>query len=67
MGVTVERPRTEAAIKALIRKRRRNISRLEQALAISLPAQDRRHLEQRLAGERANMQSWIDHLERKSK
>lgn len=65
-NVTIKRPRTTTEIRALIRERKRNIARLEKALKISLPAQDRRHLQQRLHGERMNMQSWIDYLERKA-
>lgn len=67
MAVTVKRPRTTADIKALIRERKRNITRLEQALKISLPAQDRRHLQQRLHGERMNLRSWEDYLAKQQK
>lgn len=66
MSVKVKRPRTTSEIRALIRERTRNIKRLEAALRISLPAQDRKHLQQRLAGERANRQSWIDYLEKRA-
>ena len=65
MSVTIKRPRDPQAIRALIRERKRNIARLEKALSLSLPAQDRRHLQLRLKGERANMQSWIDYLAKK--
>jgi hypothetical protein len=65
MSVQVKRPRTVGAIKALIRERTKNIERLEAALALSLPAQDRKHLQQRLRGERANRQSWVDYLNKK--
>lgn len=67
MSVSVKRPTDPAAIRALIRERRKNIARLEGALALSLPAQDRKHLQMRLKGERANCQSWIDYLEKKRK
>lgn len=60
MSVQVKRPRTVVEAKALVRERTRNIGRLEAALALSLPAQDRKHLQQRLKGERANKQSWLD-------
>jgi hypothetical protein len=60
--ISVKRPRDPAAIRALIRERKCNVERLEAVLALSLPAQDRKHLQQRLAGERANLQSWIDYL-----
>lgn len=66
MSVSVKRPRTTADIKALIRERKRNVAKLEKALKCSLPAQDRRHLQQRLHGERMNLQSWIDYLEKKA-
>jgi hypothetical protein len=67
MSVYVKRPRTPGAIKALIRERARHIAALEQALTASgLPAHTRRHLQQNLRGERANMQSWIDYLEKKA-
>lgn len=66
MSVQVKRPREVGEIRALIRERKRNVKRLEAALRLSLPAQDRRHLQQRLNGERANLQSWIDYLERKA-
>ena len=63
--VTVKRPREVGEIKALIRERKRNITKLESALALSLPAQDRRHLQHRLRGERNNLQSWVDYLEKR--
>jgi hypothetical protein len=63
---TVKRPRTVPEIKALIRERKRNIAKLEKALSLSLPAQDRKHLQHRLRGERNNCQSWIDFLEKKA-
>lgn len=66
MSVQVKRPRTTADIKRLIRERRKNIERLEAALALSLPAQDRRHLQQRLHGERMNLRSWERYLEKKA-
>lgn len=62
MSVSIKRPREVADIKALIRERKRNISRLEKALSLSLPAQDRKHLQQRLHGERMNLRSWQDYL-----
>lgn len=61
--IAVKRPREVGEIKALIRERKRNIGKLEKALSLSLPAQDRRHLQMRLKGEKANLQSWIDYLE----
>jgi hypothetical protein len=66
VSVSIKRPRTVPEIRALIRERQRNVKRLEAALALPLPAQDRRHLQQRLKGERANMQSWIDYLEKRA-
>lgn len=60
--VTVERPREVGEIKALIRKRRANVSRLENLLRQPMPRQDRAHLSLRLKGERANLQSWVDYL-----
>ena len=66
MSVSIKRPRDPKSIRALIRERERNIARLENLLKHSMPAQDRRHLQQRLKGERANRQSWIDHLNRKA-
>lgn len=66
MSVSIKRPRTAPEIKALIRERDKNIARLEAALALSLPAQDRRHLQYRLKGERANRQSWVDYLAKKA-
>ena len=65
MSVNVKRPRTVPEIKALIRERKRNVAKLEKALTLSLPAQDRKHLQMRLKGERANLQSWIDYLAKK--
>lgn len=62
MSVAVKRPRTADEIRRLIRERQRNIAKLEKALSISLPAQDRRHLQQRLHGEKMNLVSWQDHL-----
>lgn len=67
MSVQIKRPKDVAAIRALIRERRRNISRLEAALGLPLPAQDRRHLQQRLAGEKNNCQSWLDYLAKKGR
>lgn len=64
--VTVKRPREVGEIRALIRERKRNIAKLEKVLSCPLPAQDRRHLQMRLKGERANLQSWIDWLEKKA-
>lgn len=66
MSVQVKRPRDTVAIKRLIRERQRNIAKLEAALRLSLPAQDRKHLQMRLKGEKANLQSWIDYLEKKA-
>lgn len=63
---SVKRPRTVPEIKALIRERSRNIKRLEAALALSLPQQDRKHLQQRLHGERMNKRSWEDFLVKKA-
>lgn len=62
MSVKVKRPRTTTEIRALIRERKRNIERLEAVLAMSLPAQDRKHLRQRLHGERMNLRSWENYL-----
>jgi hypothetical protein len=66
VSVQVKRPRTTADIKRLIRERKRNVERLEAALRLSLPAQDRKHLQQRLKGERANLVSWQDFLTKRS-
>lgn len=67
MSVQVKRPRDPKAIRALIRERERHIAALEQALAVKgLPAMTRRHLQQRLHGERMNRQSWIDYLAKKA-
>jgi hypothetical protein len=66
VSVSIKRPRTEPEIKALIRERKRNIAKLEAALRLSLPAQDRKHLQMRLKGEKNNMHSWIDYLEKKA-
>ena len=65
MSVSIKRPRAVSDIRALIRERTKNIERLQAVLALSLPAQDRKHLQQRLRGEIANRQSWIDYLEKK--
>jgi hypothetical protein len=59
---TVKRPREVPEIRALIRERKRNITKLEAALRLSLPQQDKRHLQQRLHGERMNLRSWEDWL-----
>lgn len=67
MSVQVKRPRAVPEIKALIRERRRHIAALESALSVKgLPAHTRKHLQQNLRGERANMQSWIDYLEKRA-
>ena len=67
MPVTVKRPRTVPEIKALIRERKRHIASLEKALAVKgLPASTRKHLQQNLRGEKNNMQSWIDYLEKRA-
>lgn len=65
-SVNVERPRTTRDIKALIRKRERNIAQLEAVLAMPMPAQDKAHLRLRLRGEKMNRQSWINYLEKKA-
>lgn len=65
MSVSVKRPRDPREIRALIRERKRHIAALEQALtAKGLPRATRSHLMLNLKGERANMQSWIDYLEK---
>ncbi len=67
MPVTVKRPRTVPEIRALIRERKRHVAALEKALAVKgLPAQTRRHMQMNLKGERANLQSWIDFLDKKA-
>lgn len=64
---TVERPRTAKEIRALIRKREREIKALEDALsAKGLPAHTRKHLRYNLKGSKANKQSWIDYLAKKA-
>jgi hypothetical protein len=65
--IVVKRPRERAEILRLIRERTRHIAQLEQALTGSLPQQDRKHLRQRLHGERMNRQSWIDYLAKQDK
>jgi len=63
MAVSVKRPRTVPAIKALIRERQRHVAALEEALAVKgLPRSTRTHLQHNLRGERANLQSWVDYL-----
>lgn len=63
MSIQVKRPRTTSEIRALIRERDRHIAALEKSLAVKgLPRSTRTHLQQNLKGERANRQSWIDHL-----
>lgn len=64
MSVKVKRPRDPKAIRALIRERQRNVTKLEKVLALPLPAQDRKHLQLRLKGEKANLISWQDYLEK---
>lgn len=66
-NIVVKRPHERAAIRVLIRERTKNIEKLEAALALPLPAQDRKHLRQRLHGERMNRQSWVDHLAKQDK
>lgn len=64
---TVERPRTVPEIRALIRKRDRQIKALEQALrAKGLPRHTRSHLQHNLRGEKMNRQSWIDYLRKQA-
>lgn len=65
MSITVERPRTVADARRLVRTRSRDIERLEAVLAMPLPAQDRKHLTLRLKGLKNNRQSWIDWIEKK--
>jgi hypothetical protein len=60
---TVERPRSAKDIRALIRKRDREIFALEQMLQVkNMPAHTRKHLRFNLRGAKANRQSWIDYL-----
>lgn len=67
MPVTVKRPRTVPEVRALIRERKRHIVALEKALSVKgMPISTRRHLQLNLKGERANLQSWIDFLEKKA-
>ena len=66
MSITVERPRTVADARRLVRTRSRDIERLEAVLAMPLPAQDRKHLTLRLKGLKNNRQSWIDWIEKKA-
>lgn len=68
MSITVERPRTVPEARALVRKRRKQIASLEQALKVKgLPAHTRSHLQQNLRGSRNNMQSWVNWIEKKGK
>lgn len=66
MSVQVARPKTRAGQLALIRQRRKHVEQLEAMLALPMPAQDRRHLQQRLQGERASLASWETWVARKS-
>ena len=66
MSIKVERPREVGDIRALIRKRRREIASLEAALAVKgLPAHTRSVLRQNLKGSKNNLQSWEDYLSKK--
>lgn len=67
MSVQVKRPKDAASIKRLIRERERNIARLTDVLALPLPAQDRRHLQHRLHGEKMSCQAWKDYLAKQGK
>lgn len=63
MGISVERPRTAKEIRALIRKRDREIFALEQALsAKGLPRHTRSTLRTNLRASKMNRQAWIDYL-----
>jgi hypothetical protein len=63
---TVERPRDPKDIRALIRKRDREIFALEQTLQVrGIPAHTRKHLRTNLRATKANRQSWIDYLSKK--
>lgn len=67
MSISVKRPREVGEIKALIRERKRHITALEAALSVKgLPRVTRTNLQLNLRGERANLQSWIDYLEKKA-
>ncbi len=67
MSISVKRPRTVADIKALIRERKRHIAALESALSVKgLPRTTRTNLQLNLRGERNNLLSWIDYLEKKA-
>jgi hypothetical protein len=60
---TVERPRTAKEIRALIKKRDREIFALEQTLqAKGLPSHTRAYLRTNLRATKANRQSWVDYL-----
>lgn len=65
MSIQVKRPTEVSEIRALIRERARNIKRLENLLKNPMPRDLRRITQQRLKGERANRQSWIDYLEKR--
>lgn len=66
MNVQVARPKTRAGQLALIKQRRKHVAQLEDLLTRSMPAQDRRHLQQRLRGERASLASWETWVARKT-
>lgn len=67
MSINVERPRSTKDIRALIRKRKREIAALETALsAKGLPAHTRSVLRMNLKGTKANLQSWEDYLTKKA-
>jgi hypothetical protein len=63
VSITVERPRTAKDIRALIRKRDREIFALEQMLQVKgIPAHTRSHIRANLRGTKMNRQAWIDYL-----
>lgn len=67
MSISVERPRTAKDIRALIRKRDREIFALEQVLQTKgLPAHTRSVIRMNLKGTKANRQSWVDYLNKKA-
>lgn len=62
----LERPTTPAEIRALIRKRDREIAVVENALRVRHPAHIRRLMLMNLKGLRANRESWKTYLERRA-
>lgn len=61
-----ERPKSEPEIKALIRKRGRQIREVEKAMTVRHPAHIRRQLVLHLHGLKMNRQGWIDYLSKRS-